>query len=260
MEQIHILDPNPKGSPAVLLLHGLGADGSSWALQFNSLVEEGFRPIAPDVPGFGESSYDGKGWSIARMSTVIADLLNEMGVIPAHVVGISMGGIIAQQLILDHPHIVRKLVLVNTFSVLRPKQLSGWLYFFQRFLLVHILGLPTQAKFVAKRIFPGTDQQAMRDLLVERITRADPRAYRAAMRSLGLFNSSKRLREIDAPTLVITSDRDTTVPMDSQKFLVDNILLARQVIIQNAGHAVTIDQPDAFNSALLEFLTDNSVI
>jgi pimeloyl-ACP methyl ester carboxylesterase len=193
------------------------------------------------------------------MSNAMADLLTEMEDNPAHVVGISMGGIIAQQLMLDHPQMVRKLVLVNTFSVLRPKQLSGWFYFLQRFLLVHLLGLPAQAQFVARRIFPGTDQQAMRDLLVERISRADPRAYRAAMRSLGLFNSSKRLREIAVPTLVITSDHDTTVPMDSQKFLVDNISLARQVVIQDAGHAVTIDQPDTFNIALLEFLADHSV-
>jgi pimeloyl-ACP methyl ester carboxylesterase len=256
MSKLYILDPNPKGSPAVLLLHGLGADGSSWTLQFDALAEAGYRPIAPDVPGFGKSPYDGKGWSISRMSIAMADLLNELGVIPAHVVGISMGGVIAQQLGLDHQRLLRKLVLVNTFAVLRPKRLSGWLYFLQRFLLVHLLGLPTQAKFVAKRIFPGTDQQAMRDFLEERITQADPRAYRAAMRSLGLFNSSKRLREITVPTLVITSDHDTTVPMDSQKFLVDKITSARQAVIQNAGHAVTIDQPVAFNSALMEFLSE----
>lgn len=259
MSKLHVLDPNPNGSPAILLLHGLGANGSSWTLQFDSLVEAGFRPIAPDVPGFGESPYDGKGWNISRVSNAMAVLLNELEVVPVHVVGISMGGIIAQQLVLDHSRMVRKLILVNTFSILRPKRLSGWLYFLQRFLLVHILGLPTQAKFVAKRIFPGQDQQAMRDLLVEQITQANPRAYRAAMRSLGLFNSSKRLREITVPTLVITSDHDTTVPIDSQKFLVDNISSARQVVIQNAGHAVTIDQPVAFNAALMEFLTEKSV-
>ena len=66
MTNLHYLDPNPSGSPAVLLLHGLGANGSSWTLQFDALIEAGFRPIAPDAPGFGESPYDGKGWSISR--------------------------------------------------------------------------------------------------------------------------------------------------------------------------------------------------
>jgi 3-oxoadipate enol-lactonase len=258
MSTLHVLDPNPNGSPAVLLLHGLGANGLSWILQFDALGEAGYRPIAPDVPGFGESPYDGRGWSIVWVSRAIADLNKELGIVPAHVVGISMGGIIAQQLVLDHPRVVRKLVLVNTFSVLRPKQLSGWFYFLQRFILVHLLGLPAQATFVAKRIFPGHDQQAMRDLLVAQINQADPRAYRAAMRSLGLFNSSKRLGEISAPTLVITGDRDTTVPMASQKILADRIPSARQVIIQNAGHAATIDQPAAFSAALLDFLAENS--
>jgi 3-oxoadipate enol-lactonase len=255
MSTLHFLDPDPKGSPAVLLLHGLGANGSSWTLQFDALMETGFRPIAPDVTGFGKSPCDGRGWSISRVSNAMADLLIELEVGPAHVVGISMGGIIAQQLTLDHPKMVRKLVLANTFSILRPKQLSGWFYFLQRFLLVHLLRLPTQAKFVAKRIFPGQDQQALRDLLVQQISQTDPRAYRAAMRSLGLFNSSKRLSEITAPTLVITSDHDTTVPMDNQKFLVEHIQSAHQVLISNAGHAVTIDQPAAFNAALLEFLS-----
>jgi pimeloyl-ACP methyl ester carboxylesterase len=254
MSSLHFLDPNPNGSTAVLLLHGLGATGSSWALQFDSLAEAGFRPLAPDAPGFGESPYDGHGWSISRVSDAMADLLIELGVFHAHVVGISMGGTIAQQLALDHPAMIKKLVLVSTFSVLRPKQLSGWFYFLQRFLIVHFVGLPAQAEFAAKRIFPGQDQQSMRDLLVQQITRADPRAYRAAMRSLGLFDSSKRLKEITAPTLVVSGDRDTTVPMESQVVLVKNIPSARHVIISNAGHAVIIDQPEAFNAALLEFL------
>jgi 3-oxoadipate enol-lactonase len=258
MTNLHFLDLNPKGSPAVLLLHGLGANSSSWILQFDALVEAGFRPIAPDAPGFGKSPYDGHGWSIPRVSSVMAELINELNVSPVHVVGISMGGTIAQQLVLDYSHLINKLILVNTFSILRPKRVSGWLYFLQRFLLVHLLGVPTQANFVSKRIFPGEDQQEQRDRLIQQLSEADPRAYRAAMRSLGFFNSSKRLREISTPTLVVSSDRDTTVPADSQKFLAEHISSARQVVIQNAGHAVTIDQPEQFNTVMLEFLTDGS--
>lgn len=256
MTNLHYLDPYPSGSPAVLLLHGLGANGSSWTLQFDTLIKAGFRPVAPDVPGFGDSPYDGKGWNAQRVTAILSEFMQELHIVPSHVVGISMGGTIAQQLTLDFPHMVKKLVLVNTFSVLRPKKLSGWFYFLQRFILVHSLGLPTQAKFVAMRIFPNEDQQALRDLLIEQVCKADPRAYRAAMRSLGLFNSSKRLGEIKSSTLVVTGDRDTTVPMESQRILVDGIRGARQVIIPDAGHAVTIDQADTFNGVLLDFLKE----
>jgi 3-oxoadipate enol-lactonase len=254
MTSLYYLDPNPSGAPVVLLLHGLGANGSSWTLQFESLISAGFRPIAPDTPGFGKSPYDGKGWSVVRSSSAMAELLHELDAVPVHVVGISMGGTIAQQIAFDFPNLVRKLVLVDTFAVLRPTKLSGWFYFLQRFILVHTLGLPTQARFVAMRIFPCDDQQVLRDLLIEQITQADPRAYRAAMRSLGLFTSVKRLREIKVPTLVITGEKDTTVPLSSQSILAAGISGARQVFIPNAGHAVSIDQPELFNKELLGFL------
>jgi pimeloyl-ACP methyl ester carboxylesterase len=256
MNNLNFLDPNPSGLKAVLLLHGLGANGSSWTLQFDPLIKSGFRPLAPDAPGFGDSPYDGKGWNIPRAAAIMAEFLLEMNIAPSHVVGISMGGTIAQQLTLDFPQMVRKLVLVNTFSVLRPKRLSGWLYFFQRFILVHSLGLPIQAKFVAGRIFPHEDQQVLRDLLIDQISKADPRAYRAAMRSLGLFNSSKRLSEINTPTLVVTSERDTTVPLESQRLLAERIMGAQQVVIPGAGHAVSVDHPEQFNKVLLDFLRE----
>lgn len=173
---------------------------------------------------------------------------------PVHVVGLSMGGVIAQQLVLDYRQLVRKLVLVSTFSVLRPENLSQWGYFFQRLVVVHTLGLKQQSELVARRVFPEAGQEALRRMAAEQIASADPRAYRAAMRSLGLFNSQKRLQEIKAPTLVITGASDSTVSPARQKVLVDGIPGARQVTIPNAGHAVAIDQFEAFNRELLGFL------
>ena len=254
MSGLFYLDPNPSGAPGVLFLHGLGANGSSWTLQFAPLIEAGFRPLAPDAPGFGESCYDGRGWNFRRIAADLAALLNDLGTAPAHIVGISMGGVIALQFALDYPELVKKLVLVNTFAVLRPAHWSGYFYFFQRFLLVNTLGLPAQARVVAQRIFPAPDQEPLRQLLVEQITRADPRAYRAAMLNLGLFNAVNRLGEIKTPTLVVTGQYDTTVDPQRQKTLVDGIAGARQLTIPGAGHAVSIDQPELFNTALKEFL------
>jgi 3-oxoadipate enol-lactonase len=254
MTKLHYLDPNPAGHPAVLLLHGLGADAASWTLQLPALTGAGFRPIATDTPGFGQSPFDGRGWNIRRMAADMASLLEELQTGPAHVVGLSMGGTIAQQFALDHPHLTRRLVLVSTFTILRPDTLSGWFYFLQRFILVNTLGLPAQAKMVARRIFPGADQAALRDVLSKTISCADPRAYRKAMASLGLFNSVKRLGEIKIPTLVVTGADDTTVTPARQRLLVEGIPAARQVIIPDAGHAVPVDQAERFNQEMLAFL------
>jgi len=254
MTTLNYLDPHPSGTPVVLLLHGLGANASSWTLQISPLIAAGFRPIATDTPGFGGSPYDGRGWSIRRVAADMAGLLEELQTGPAHVVGLSMGGTIAQQFALDAPHLTRSLVLVSTFTVLRPDTLSGWLYFLQRFILVNTLGLPAQARVVAQRVFPGPRYEQVREMLVETISRADPRAYRKAMSSLGLFNSIKRLGEIKVPTLVVTGADDTTVPPARQQMLVKGIRAAQQVTIPDAGHAVPVDQSERFNRELLAFL------
>jgi 3-oxoadipate enol-lactonase len=167
-----------------------------------------------------------------------------------------MGGVIAQQLLFEFPQMVHKLVLVNTFTVLRPDNLSGWAYLVGRFVMVHTVGLPTQAKVVARRIFTLAEQEELRQMLITTITQSDPHAYRAAMRALALFDSRKRLSEINVPTLIITGDRDTTVPPPRQKLLVDGIPGARQVIIPVAGHAVIVEQPEAFNRELMAFLNE----
>jgi 3-oxoadipate enol-lactonase len=120
--------------------------------------------------------------------------------------------------------------------------------------VVHVVGLNTQARVVARRVFPLAEQQALREMAEKQISSADPRAYRAAMRHLGLFDSRSRLKQINVPTLVISGGNDSTVSPDRQKALADGILGARQVIIPQAGHAVAIDQFETFNRHLLGFL------
>jgi pimeloyl-ACP methyl ester carboxylesterase len=254
MTKLHFLDTNPSGTQAVLLLHGLGATGASWTLQLPALTGAGFRPIAPDAPGFGDSPYDGRGWSASRGAAELAALLVELGTGPVHVVGLSMGGVIAQQFVHDFPQLTRKLVLVSTFSALRPDDLSGWIYFLRRILAVSVFGLRAQARVVAGRIFPNPDQAPLREMLIETISRADPRAYRGAMRALGLYDSRKWLAQIQAPTLVVTGTADSTVSPTRQKLLLEGIPGAHQVVIQDAGHALTIDHAETFNRILLEFL------
>jgi 3-oxoadipate enol-lactonase len=209
-----------------------------------------------DAPGFGDSPYDGRGWSIRRVAAQTAALLEELGTGPVHVVGLSMGGVMAQQFALDFPHLTRKLVLVSTFSVLRPESFSGWWYFTRRTAAVLTLGLRAQARIVAQRVLPEPRYAPLREMLVEVISRADPRAYRKAMISLGLFDSRKRLGEIKASTLVVTGARDTTVTPARQRLLVNGIPGARQVVVPQAGHAVPVDQAEIFNQELVGFLEE----
>jgi pimeloyl-ACP methyl ester carboxylesterase len=252
--QLHYLEKNPAGTSTVLLLHGLGADSSSWQLQIPALTQAGFRVLAPDAPGFGQSTYDGGGASIQRVAALISKFLDATQAGSVHLVGISMGGTIALQMALDFPQTTSKLVLINTFAKLRLSSPKAWPYFALRFILVHTLGIPTQARSVARRIFPHPEQGELRRLLIAQIVQADPRAYRASMRALARFDVADRLQEIHRPTLVVTGDADTTVAPANQEELVKKIAGARQSVVPKAGHAVTIEQPERFNQVLLDFL------
>jgi 3-oxoadipate enol-lactonase len=252
---IQYLDPNPAGHPAVLLLHGLGVEGSSWEYQIQALSKAGLRPLAPDLPGFGRSRYDGRGWSIGRMAAQMDELLEVLGIVRAGIVGLSMGGIVALQMALDNAGQVEHLVLMNTFACLRPRRISELSYLLGRFIVANVRGVEYQAQMVARRLFPGPDEERLRQELMRRILQADPRVYRSAMRALGLFDLRRRLREIHVPTTVITAQNDTTVSCEVQAELAHGIQGASQIIIPDSGHAIIVDQPERVNVALVEIFS-----
>lgn len=252
---LHFFDPNPTGSPLVFLIHALGVDLESWAFQFPALLDAGMRPLAADIPGFGRSPLPaGARWTLPWVAAQLAGLVEQTGQKPVYVVGLSLGGVVAQQFALDYPDRVSKLVLANTFSRLRPRRWNNLAYLAGRFVTANLRGVQSQAEMVAWRIFPDPGQSFLREMLVEKIHRADPRAYRAAMRALAFFNNGRRLQELHIPTLVISGERDNTVPLETQRELAADIPGAKQVIIPDAGHGIIFDQPERFNRALLAFL------
>lgn len=253
---IHYLDPAPQNGQPILLLHGLGADSRSWGFQFPVLVSNGYRPIAPDLPGFGKSSGLPKNWSIPTITSQVATWLGENGQTKLPVVGISMGGTVALQLALSYPTLVSSLVLVNTFACLRPRSFATAVYLFRRFVKVASMGSASQAGMVAYHLFPNPDQAELRSTIIQLIQETDPAVYRAAMRVLAAFDVRKRLSEICVPAVVISGEDDGTVPLENQRDLARRISGAKHIIIPGARHAVIADHPEEFNAALLTFLME----
>lgn len=251
---IYCYDPAPYNGRPILLLHGLGADGHSWGLQFPALIEAGFRPIAPDLPGFGHSSVVEPHWDIPSITALMADWLQGRFETPMPVAGLSMGGTIALQLTLTRPDLVNRLALVSTFAFLRPRHWQDLTYLLKRFLVAVTRGSAAQADMVAFHLFPNPDQADLRRELVQLIDESDPEVYRTAMRALVRFDGRRRLSEIHIPTMVISGALDSTVPVETQRELARGIPGAQHVIIPGARHAVIADQTARFNSVLLDFL------
>jgi len=255
--QIAYLDPNPSGSPLVLLIHGLGADGSSWTYQLAPMVSSGMRPIAPDLPGFGRSKKLGGRWKVREAAEILKEFIDILQISRIFVAGLSMGGVVAQEFTLRFSEMVQGLILLDTFSNLMPKRKSETIYLLNRFITAQVKGVAYQADMVAQRLFPGEDKTELRDELRKRILQSDAGVYRQAMIELGLYNSLPRLKQITTPTLVISGQNDTTVPMANQDDLANGIRNAKRILIPNAGHAVIIDQPLLVNQAMIEFIQEN---
>jgi 3-oxoadipate enol-lactonase len=238
---------------ALLFLHGLGSCGQDWLLQTPVFCPR-FCVIAPDLHGHGQTDKPRWRVSIAQMTADVACLLDSLGITRTHVVGLSMGGCVAQQLALDDPARVRSLTLVNTFARFDVGELSNAIPLAFRMGILGVLGLPTQARFVAARMFPKPEQAQLRTLAAERIASNDMVTYIRLLLAIGAFNVTCRLSEITCPTLVVAGDRDTTVPLRAKQFLAAHIPGARFELVADSGHATPIDQPDVFNGLVMGFV------
>lgn len=250
---IYYRDDNPSGSLTVVLLHGLGVSGNSWILQIPALVEAGFRVITPDMQGFGKSEYTDGQLNVPILSRDVRHLITTLQVSPVYLVGISMGGAVALQTILDEPEIIHQAVLINTFAYLRPESVRSWVYFISRFFAITFLGIPTQARLVSRNLFPHPSQESLRDGFYTELLLANPRAYHKMIWALFQFDVRKNLSEIQIPILIISGEKDTTVPVNLQNKLHRGLQNSKQIFIADAGHGATVEKPDQVNCHLLDF-------
>lgn len=241
-----------QGEP-LLFLHGLGSRGEDWAMQAPCFATR-YRVITADMRGHGASEKPPGPYGVPMMAADVAGLLDWLGVESAHVVGLSMGGMIAFQLAVDRPERIRSLVIVNSGPALVPRTPGEWLRVQQRLLLARLFGPARTGRFLSRRLFPKPEQEALRMQFIERWALNDRTAYLAALRALIGWSVLDRVGHIRCPVLVISGDRDYT-PADVKRVYTAMIPRAHFVLIEDSGHATPIDQADIFNRCVLDFLT-----
>jgi len=239
---------------AVLLLHGLGVYGQSWGYQRQALTELGYQVVAPDLPGFGRTPPMEGRWTVKKAARFALAEMDRAGHEEFVVAGLSMGGVVALEMALSLPQRIRGLVLINTFSALRPGSLSEVVYFLKRGLRAYIASPAKQAELVAQRIFPNPIHAEWRELLVQSIRESDPIVYRQAMLALADFNVNDKLSKINIPTMVITGDEDSTIPPKVQARMAKKIPGSVQYLVRGANHGVIVDHYEEVNQLLIEFL------
>jgi 3-oxoadipate enol-lactonase len=241
------------GEP-VLLLHGLGSRAEDWELQVPDLART-YRVITVDFRGHGRSGKPSGPYTVALMASDILALLNTLEIQSTHIVGLSMGGMIAFQLAVDRPERVRSLMIVNSAAALVPRSFSQHWLVWQRLGLARLFGPATTGRFLSRRLFPKPEQAVFRERFVREWATNDRHAYLAAMKALIGWSVLDRIHQITCPVLVISGDRDY-LPADVKLEYTRLIPDARFVVIEDSGHATPIDQSEKFNRLMLEFLAE----
>ena len=242
------------GEP-VLLLHGLGSSSAEWAAQIEALAPR-YRVLAVDIRGSGRSRdlrLRPTPFSMMQFANDVARLLDHLGTMPAHVVGLSLGGMIAFQLSVDHPRLVRTLTIVNSVPDLVPRTLKEHLTVGLRSWVARILGPAGMARLLATRLFPKPEETPLRKRFVEFMSRNDKQSYIATQRAMFGWSVLDRIEEIEVPVLVVHSQHDYW-PVELKQAYARRMKRAELVVIPDVGHALPLQAPEQFNSVLASFL------
>jgi pimeloyl-ACP methyl ester carboxylesterase len=199
-------------------------------------------------------------YPIALMASDAAAVLDAAGVESAHVFGISMGGMIAQEFALCYPKRLRSLILGCTAPggphAVRAEPEAV------RMLMAHGELTPEEAAQAALPFIyhPATPQELIEeDLQIRRPWFPSREAYNAQLQGILKWESYSRLSRINAPTLVIHGDSDRLIPPGNGKLLAENIAGAKLAILKRTSHIFTTDQPEQAHRVILEFLEGGTV-
>lgn len=248
----------------VLFIQGVGTTGSAWNPQSDALSKD-FHCLQFDNRGIGQSTDRGGQLSVEKMAEDTRDLLDAIGWHSAHVVGHSMGGIIAQQLALAAPERVRSLSLLCTFSKgsegASPTPWAIWMA-----LRTRLGPRAWRRRAFLEMLFP-TDYLAQCDKdvlaaeiapIVGRDLADQPPVLMRQVRALGAHNASARLGELaPIPTLVLSAEHDPIAKPEYGQRLSQTITGSRYVEIANAAHGVTIQNAAEINELLEQHITDS---
>lgn len=241
-----------EGTPLVLL-HGFLCDSRCWMRQLTGMSDQ-FSVVAWDAPGAGVSSDPPDTFTTTSYAHCLAGFLDTIGVGRAHVVGLSWGGILAQEFYRLYPERLRRLVLAGTYAGWRgslpepvwKERLAGC--------LLDATGPPEAvvAKFLPS-VFTDAAPRALRDEFSAIVAEFHPVGFRLMSLSCAETDTRGLLPAIEVPTLVLWGEGDRRSPIHVAEQLRAAIPGAELAIIPNAGHLSNMEQPDAFNAHVRRF-------
>ncbi len=244
------------GAP-VLLVMGLGMNATGWWRTVPVLERAGLRALAFDNRGVGRSSIPPGPYSVAQMADDCVAVLDAAGESSAHVYGISLGGMIAQELVLRHPERVRSLVLGATTPGGRravPLADDVRAFFARRAEMPAEEGVWASVPYNYGPATRASGAQRIGEDIAQRLRfPVTPEGYTAQLAAALDHSALDRLAEIRAPALVVHGTADVMVPPGNGELLAEAIAGAELLLLPEAGHLYPTDAPEA-DERVAEFL------
>jgi pimeloyl-ACP methyl ester carboxylesterase len=248
--------------PVILLSHGVTLSVRTWAKQFHTLVDAGFRVVAFDHRGHGESKLGTSGHAIENLAADVRTVLEGLDLHDVVIVGHSMGGIATQSFCIHHPEVARErvagIVLLSSLArsplASRPRVADASVWIADHLpdgaaaLRARNLGL-VLARLGFGQHPAASHIEATRQMILE--TSAETR--RDAVAALAGLDLTNRLAEIDVPTLIICGTSDLITPIAESRRMARRIPGARLVEVPGGGHMLMFERTEAVDGVIVDF-------
>jgi pimeloyl-ACP methyl ester carboxylesterase len=250
-------DEQGHGTP-ILLIMGLSYPSCMW-YRTRPLLASRYRTLVLDNRGIGSSDIPPGPYPIALMASDAAAVLEAAGIESAHVFGVSMGGMIAQELALQYPARVRSLILGCTGAG-GPTAVRAEPEAIQMLMRREKMSPEQAAEAAVPFIYDPTTARARidEDLAIRRPWFPSPEGYAAQLQGILAWEAYSRLSGIAAPTLVIHGESDRLVAPGNAKLIAERIPGAKLVMIPHASHLFLTDQTEVSHHAILQFLNEQA--
>lgn len=246
-----------KGEP-LILINGLAFPMNLWFAQIEDLSKD-FRVIALDNRGIGQSGQPDEEYSIAMMASDAVGLLKALGIQKAHVVGLSMGGFISQEIALSYPDVVNRLVLVAT-GLGGARSLELGRPFWEK-AAAAISGKPPQDVYridltlMSAPGFAESHPDIMDKAVALRMKNPQPlAAFLRQFAACNVFDNNVPAQNIKQPTMIILGQDDPIFPIPLADDFRKVLPKAKMIVYENCGHAILLEKADRLSRDIREFL------
>jgi 3-oxoadipate enol-lactonase len=242
-------------APVVILSNSLMSSHAMWEDNIAALTDK-YRVLRYDTRGHGDSQVTPAPYSIALLAQDLVGLMDALNISSAHLIGLSMGGMICQYIGANHPDRVLSLSLCDTASEMPPRSLWE-----DRFATARKVGITGLAEGTLKRWFVEgfSDRAPDKIAAVRQMIVATPlEGYLGCASAVRDMAQSTMLLRIKAPTLVLVGRQDPACTVDQATVLYRLINGAQMTIIENAAHLSNIEQPAEFNRIIRSFLDSHA--